>query len=66
MAAASWPPNVTEDGDHVAYQTPAGEMSIPKSIVARIEHDDLTYSSACKRRSEPPVSAPHDRAGSRL
>ncbi len=34
-------------------------MSIPESIVARIEHDDFTYSSARAHSSEPPVSAPH-------
>jgi tetratricopeptide (TPR) repeat protein len=50
--------NVTETGDRVAYQTPAGELSIPKSIVARIERDDFTYSAASRAGSEPPVSAP--------
>ena len=33
-------------------------MSIPKSIVARIERDSYTYSSAARAASEPPVSAP--------
>jgi tetratricopeptide (TPR) repeat protein len=50
--------NVTEDADRVAYQTPAGEMSFPKSIVARIERDDFSYSSPSRAGSEPPVSAP--------
>jgi tetratricopeptide (TPR) repeat protein len=50
--------NVTEDATHVTYQTPAGELSIPKSIVARIERDNFGYSSASKALSEPPVSAP--------
>lgn len=50
--------NVTEDATHVTYQTPAGQLSIPKSIVARIEHDDFAYSSASNAASEPPVSAP--------
>ncbi|MGD0964074.1 MAG: tetratricopeptide repeat protein [Candidatus Acidiferrales bacterium] len=50
--------NVTETGDRVAYQTPAGELSLPKSIVARIERDDFTYSAASRAGSEPPVSAP--------
>jgi tetratricopeptide (TPR) repeat protein len=49
--------NVTEDATHVTYQTPAGQLSIPKSIVARIEHDNFAYGSA-SRSSEPPVSAP--------
>src|SRR5579872_5687078 len=50
--------SVTDDGEHVAYQTPAGEMSLPKSIVDRVEHDGMSYSHA---RGVPdlPVSAPH-------
>jgi tetratricopeptide (TPR) repeat protein len=51
--------NVIEDGDHVRYETPAGQMSIPKSIVARIDRDNLGYSSAASvAASAPPVSAP--------
>ncbi len=51
--------NVVEDGDHVRYETPAGEMSIPKSIVARIDRDNLGYSTAGSAAiSAPPVSAP--------
>jgi tetratricopeptide (TPR) repeat protein len=53
--------NVTQDGDRVTYQTPAGQLSIPKSIVARVDHDDSIYSSASAASgssSEPPVSAP--------
>ncbi|HXW62554.1 MAG TPA: tetratricopeptide repeat protein [Candidatus Acidoferrales bacterium] len=50
--------NVTEDSNHVTYQTPAGQMSIPKSLVARIEHDDFIYPSAAATSAEPPVSAP--------
>jgi Tetratricopeptide repeat len=50
--------NVTEEGDHVRYETPAGQMSIPKSIVARIDRDGFGYSSAGGASSEPPVSAP--------
>jgi tetratricopeptide (TPR) repeat protein len=48
---------VTEDNGHVTYQTPAGQFSIPKSIVERIEHDSFSYSSASSA-SAPPVSAP--------
>jgi len=33
-------------------------MSIPKSIVARIEKDDLQYSSAGGAAAQPPISAP--------
>jgi tetratricopeptide (TPR) repeat protein len=50
--------NVTQDAEHVTYQTPAGQLTIPKSIVARIDRDDFTYSSAANADSEPPVSAP--------
>ncbi len=50
--------SVTDDGEHVTYQTPSGEMSLPKSIVDRVERDGMSYSSA---RGVPdlPVSAPH-------
>jgi tetratricopeptide (TPR) repeat protein len=51
--------NVTESGDHVSYETPAGTMSIPKSIVVRIDHNDFAYSSAARAAAEAPVSAPH-------
>src|SRR5277367_3199465 len=51
--------NVIEDGDHVRYETPAGQMSIPKSIVLRIDRDNLGYSAAVSAASSaPPVSAP--------
>jgi tetratricopeptide (TPR) repeat protein len=50
--------NVTEDAEHVTYETPAGQMSIPKSIVARIERDNQGYSSASSTDATPPVSAP--------
>jgi tetratricopeptide (TPR) repeat protein len=51
--------SVVEDGDHVRYETPAGQMSIPKSIVARIDRDNLGYSAAgSAATSAPPVSAP--------
>ncbi|HEY0799023.1 MAG TPA: tetratricopeptide repeat protein [Candidatus Baltobacteraceae bacterium] len=49
--------DVTQDADHVTYQTPAGQMSVPKSIVVRVEHDDFSYSSS-HADSAPPVSAP--------
>jgi len=50
--------NVTEDATHITYQTPAGQFSIPKSIVERIERDDFSYSSAANVSTQPPVSAP--------
>lgn len=48
--------NVTENGDHITYETPAGQMSIPKSIVARIDRDNLSYSSEADKPSAPPIS----------
>jgi tetratricopeptide (TPR) repeat protein len=51
--------SVTEDGERVRYETPAGQMSIPKSIVARIDRDGLGFASASAASAEPPVSAPH-------
>ena len=52
--------NVTEDADHVSYETPAGKLTLPKSIVARIEKDQFGYSSAASPHASdpPPVSAP--------
>lgn len=49
--------HVSENGDRVSYETPAGEMSIPKSIVERIDRDDFGYSSS-RASAPPPVSAP--------
>jgi tetratricopeptide (TPR) repeat protein len=49
--------NVTDNGARVTYQSPAGELSIPKSIVARIERDGFAGSSAVSSASEPPVSS---------
>jgi len=47
--------NVMDDGQHVTYDTPAGQMTIPKSIVARIERDDFGYSPSAV--GPPPVSS---------
>jgi tetratricopeptide (TPR) repeat protein len=49
--------SVTEEGDRVSYETPAGRLSIPKSIVARIDRNDFGASSF-GRSSEPPVTPP--------
>ena len=35
--------NVKEDGEHVTYETPAGTMSLPKSIVARTTQNSSLY-----------------------
>ena len=53
--------NVTDDGEHVSYETSAGRFTLPKSIVARIEKDQFGYSSsssASHQNDPPPVSAP--------
>jgi tetratricopeptide (TPR) repeat protein len=50
--------SVTEEGDKVTYQTLAGSMSIPKSIVVRVERDDYANSAISRGVVEPPVSAP--------
>lgn len=50
--------SVTEEGDKVTYQTLAGSMSIPKSIVVRVERDDYANSAVSRGPVEPPVSAP--------
>lgn len=48
--------DVTTAGDHVTYQTSAGQLSIPKAIVARIEHDAFSFSPI--DAVAPPLSAP--------
>jgi tetratricopeptide (TPR) repeat protein len=48
--------NVVEENGRVSYETPAGELAIPQSIVARIERNDLAPTSLAD--STPPVSAP--------
>ena len=49
--------NVVEVGDRVTYDTPAGQMSIPKSIVDRIDRDGFASNSSATA-APPPVSAP--------
>lgn len=48
--------NVTSENGRVTYQTSAGQLSIPQSIVARIEHDGSSEASGAD--AAPPVSAP--------
>ena len=50
--------DVTEENGHVSYQTPAGQFSIPKTIVDHIERDGSSYSSAANAALAPPFSAP--------
>jgi tetratricopeptide (TPR) repeat protein len=49
--------NVKEDAQHVSYETPAGRMSIPRAMVARIDRDDLTYTPAAAA-SQMAITAP--------
>ncbi len=50
--------DVTEDAAHVTYQTSAGELSIPRSIVARIDRGNFGSSSASPGAADALVSAP--------
>ena len=50
--------SVTESGDRVVYETVAGELSIPKSSVERIERNGLSDSLVTTVVVGPPVSAP--------
>lgn len=49
--------HVTEDAAHVTYQTAAGELSIPRSIVARIDRNNFGFSSASHGAASAMVSA---------
>jgi tetratricopeptide (TPR) repeat protein len=49
--------HVTESGGKVTYQTPAGEMSIPQSIVDRIDKDDFVYTSAASAASDTKIAS---------
>lgn len=49
--------NVTETADRVSYETPAGTLSLPRSIVERIVRDDRSPSGFGPSEA-PPVSAP--------
>jgi tetratricopeptide (TPR) repeat protein len=49
--------NVTEADGKVTYQTPAGEMSIPQSIVDHIDKDGFAYSSASAAASEAKIAS---------
>ncbi len=50
--------SVSEDGNRVIYETAAGELSLPKSAVAKIERDNLADSAVTSVVLGPPVSAP--------
>lgn len=62
--------NVREDGDKVRYETSAGELSIPKSIVDHIEKGGLmpmmqspAVAAASLDLAPPPVEAPASTGG---
>jgi hypothetical protein len=53
--------NVTDDGQHVSYETSAGKFTLPKSIVARIEKDQFAYSSSSSFHvNDPPPVSVHE------
>jgi hypothetical protein len=53
--------NVTDDGQHVSYETSAGKFTLPKSIVARIEKDQFAYSSSSSFHvNDPPPISVHE------
>src|SRR5271163_4419721 len=61
--------NVTEDGDKVRYETSAGQLSIPKSIVDHIERngvgpiaDSPAAAAANLNMSPPPMEATENAA----
>jgi hypothetical protein len=49
--------NVVEEEGRVRYETSAGWLSVPKSLVERIERSDYTEPSSA-RYAEPPVAPP--------
>ena len=55
--------NVTEADGKVTYQTPAGQMSIPRSLVERIDKDDLSYSTAA---SQAKIDSAADQAAAQV
>jgi len=62
--------NVTEDGDKIRYETAAGELSLPKSIVDHIEKGGLmpvtespAAAAANLTMSPPPMEATANAAG---
>jgi tetratricopeptide (TPR) repeat protein len=54
--------NVVEDGDKIRYETPAGQMALPRSIVDRIEKGGLVPGmgspAAASLNLEPPPEPP--------
>jgi tetratricopeptide (TPR) repeat protein len=50
--------DVTEENGHVTYQTPAGQFSIPKTIVDHIERDGFSYTPAAGAAGSGSGAAP--------
>lgn len=50
--------NVQEEGDRVRYETPAGWMSLPRSLVERIERGEYAEPSGASRADEVDVAPP--------
>jgi len=50
--------NVTEDAAHVNYETPAGELSLPKEIVERIDRGGFGGASAARALPDGMVTPP--------
>lgn len=50
--------NVYQNGDRVTYETAAGQLSLPMSVIARIDRDDFSDVPASRATAEPPVTAP--------
>ena len=50
--------NVTDDGAHVTYQTSAGELSLPKEIVARIDRNGFGAASTVGPAPDGMLSVP--------
>jgi tetratricopeptide (TPR) repeat protein len=49
--------HVTDADGKVTYQTPAGEMSIPKSIVDHIDKNDYVYTSAANAAADAKIAS---------
>src|SRR5580692_7360113 len=50
--------SVTDANGKISYETPAGEMSIPKSSVDHVERDDFAYTPAAKAAVRASIAAP--------
>lgn len=54
--------SVVETDDHVSYQTPAGELTLPRSMVERVEKDNFSptyHHGDAANLTSPHVDMPH-------